>query len=153
MMNASGGVLHIERRIDAPVEDAFDAFINPTLLREWAAPSGHYNEHVEVDVRQGGQYRREMRFPDGSLHTLMCVYEEIDPPFRLVYTFGFETIPDVPATRVSVDLRGDGGGTHVLVSHGPFSSAEHQAPFEDGWNDCMDKLARLFVRSVGIAQA
>ena len=51
----------------------------------------------------GRQYRREMRFPDGSLHVLVGEYPEIDAPRRLVYSYAWETIPG-PDTRVEIEL-------------------------------------------------
>lgn len=136
-------VLEIRRTFDAPRERVFEAFRDPALLREWAAPDEHTNERVEVDFRVGGRYRREMRFPDGSLHVLRGEYLEIDPPRRLAYTYTWQTLPDFPETRVEVDFLERDGGTELRLVHAGFGTLDDADAHEGGWADCLDQLAAL----------
>lgn len=135
--------IEIHRTFRAPPERVFEAFRNPALLREWSAPGEHRNERVESDFRVGGRYRREMRFPDGSLHVLSGTYREIDPPRRLVYTYVWETL-SVGETLVEIELTRRGGGeTELHLVHSGFDDASFAANHEHGWGDCFDLLARL----------
>ena len=139
---ATGHVLEIRRTFAAPPERVFEAFRNPALLKEWAAPREHRNESVEVEFREGGRYRREMRFPDGSLHVLSGTYLEIDPPRRLVYTFVWETLP-LPPTRVQIELEPREGGTELRVLHSGFDDAEQARDHQGGWAETLDRLGDL----------
>jgi uncharacterized protein YndB with AHSA1/START domain len=61
-------VLRLERRFDAPRDRVFDAWTNPDVLREWwsAMPSMSPGE-IDVDLREGGRYRMEMRTGTGDV--------------------------------------------------------------------------------------
>lgn len=137
-------VLEIRRTFPASAERVFEAFRNPALLREWAAPDEHINEHVEVDFRVGGRYRREMRFPDGSVQVLKGVYREIDPPRRLVYTYVWETLPG-PETLVEIDLEESGDVTELRLVHSGFVSRDLCDGHDQGWRQCFRRLDGLLV--------
>jgi uncharacterized protein YndB with AHSA1/START domain len=134
--------IEIRRLFRASPERVFEAFQNPALLREWSAPGEHRNERVEVDFRVGGRYRREMRFPDGSLQVLSGTYREIDPPRRLVYTYVWETL-SVAETLVEIELTPRGSETELRLVHSGFDDAAFAANHERGWGDCFDQLARV----------
>lgn len=136
-------VLEIRRTFDATAEEIFEALRDPELLREWAAPDEHRTEAVETDFREGGSYRRRMRFPDGSVHLLRGEYLEIEPPRRLVYTYRWETIPDAPDTVVEIDLRERDGGTELRLVHSGFEAGETADDHRGGWESCLDRLAKL----------
>lgn len=138
-----GRVLEIRRTFPAPAERVFEAFRDPELLREWAAPDEHRTESVEMDFRPGGRYRREMRFPDGSLHVLSGEYLEIEAPRRLVYSYVWETVPDAPETRVEIDFLERDGGTEVRLVHSGFGTGEMAEDHAAGWESCFDRLAEV----------
>lgn len=138
--------VRITRTFNARPQQVFAAFANPALMKQWAAPREHRNERVDVDFRPGGRYRREMRFPDGSLHVLSGTYREIDPPRRLLYTFVWETIPELGETLVTVEFRSVGELTEVTVVHEGLIE-EARGDHEAGWNDSFDRLAKLLHRA------
>lgn len=134
-------VLEIRRRFSASPEEVFEAFRDPELLRDWAAPREHRTESVEQEFRVGGRYRRELRFPDGSVHVLAGEFREIEVNRRLVYTYRWETLP-VPDTLVEIDFRPtEDGGTELRLVHSGFESADTAAEHEGGWAQCFDQLA------------
>ena len=141
-----GHALEIRRTFAAPAERVFEAFRDPELLRGWADPGDHRTERMEMDFRPGGRYRREMRFPDGSLHVLSGEYLEIDAPRRLAYTYVWETLPDAPETRVQIDLRERGGETEVRLLHSGFATGEMADDHRIGWESCFAQLADLVER-------
>ena len=136
-------VLKIRRTFDATAEEVFEALRDPELLREWAAPDEHRTEAVEMDFREGGSYRRRMRFPDGSVHLLRGEYLEIEPPRRLVYTYRWETIQEAPDTVVEIDLRERDGQTELRLVHSGFEAGETADDHRGGWESCLDRLAKL----------
>ena len=141
-----GRVVEIRRRFAAPADRVFEAFRDPELLREWAAPAEHRNERVESDFRVGGRYRREMRLPDGSLHVLSGEYLEIDPPRRLAYTYVWETMPGAPETRVEIDFLEREEETEVRLVHSGFGTEEMADGHRTGWDACLRQLADLLRR-------
>lgn len=136
-------VLEIRRTFEASPTRVFEAFRDPQLLAEWAAPGEHRTERVESDFEVGGRYRRTMRFPNGSRHVLSGEYLEIDPPHRLAYTYCWETIPGAPETRVAVELTAADGGTEVRLVHSGFEAEETAEDHRSGWQTCFDQLAEL----------
>lgn len=139
-------VLEIRRTFAARPDRVFQAFRDPGLLRQWAAPDEHRNEAVEQDFRVGGAYRREMRFPDGSLQVLTGTYREIDPPRRLVYTYRWETL-DMPETLVEIDLTATSEGTELRLAHSGFASPDFAEGHDSGWRQCFGRLDSLLLEA------
>jgi uncharacterized protein YndB with AHSA1/START domain len=79
--------------------------------------------------------------PDGEPFHLSGEYLEIDPPWRLVYTFNWEEpTPDDAETVVDLSLGSDGTGTRLVLSQGPFRTGERLALHRDGWTESFEKL-------------
>ena len=53
------------RFFDAPREQVFEAFCDPSLLARWWGPKGFTNTIYELDVRRGGHWRSVLHAPDG----------------------------------------------------------------------------------------
>ncbi len=64
MTEESGHVVRIERTFAASVEDVFDAWTSPEVMRRWfhCAPDWD-TPAAEVDLRVGGRVRVVMRRP------------------------------------------------------------------------------------------
>ena len=62
-------------------------------------------------------------------------YLEVDPPGRLVFTWGWEGNPDVPpgSSTVEVSLEPEGTGTVLTLRHIGLPNGEAAAMHEDGW--------------------
>src|SRR3954447_14604623 len=92
MATSEGAVVRVERRIAAPREKVFDAWTDPSVLRDWwsAMPTMSPGA-IEVDLREGGRYRMEMRADDGQVHTVVGEYREVRGPERVAYTWTWES--------------------------------------------------------------
>ena len=90
----SGRVVEVERRIAAPREEVFVFLTDPDKYTEWMG------EAVELDPRPGGVYRVRMN----SDRVALGEYVEVDPPSRVVFTWGWEGDGAVPpgSTRVEI---------------------------------------------------
>src|SRR5262249_17479359 len=89
--NSSGGKLTertvvITRIFDAPRELVFKAWTDPVHVARWWGPKGFTNPVCEIDLRVGGELRIVMRAPDGAEHPMKGVFQEIEPPARLVFS-------------------------------------------------------------------
>ena len=134
-------VLTVERRIAAPPETVFDAWLDPEIVRHWlfATPDG-IMERVKIDPRVGGRFLIAER-RGGELAEHFGEYLEIERPHRLVFTFA--AIRDSGYTRVTVTIAPDGEGSRLTLVH---EMDPQWAEYEDrtcqGWTTILDGLAR-----------
>jgi uncharacterized protein YndB with AHSA1/START domain len=54
------------RVIGAPPDTIYQAFSHPASLMQWLPPSGMSGRALEYDFRDGGRYRIELRYEDGT---------------------------------------------------------------------------------------
>ena len=130
--------LTVERRIAAPPEKVFDAWLDPEGLGRWlfATPDG-VMEKVEVDPRVGGGFTIvERRGADLAEH--FGEYVALDRPRRLA--FDFWTSMSAERTRVTVTLAPDGEATFLTLCHDGVW-ANYEARTRQGWTMIVDNLA------------
>jgi uncharacterized protein YndB with AHSA1/START domain len=140
-------VLRLERLLDASPERVFAAWTDPDLLRRWwAAQPDWTTPEARTDVRVGGRYRLSMQDADGTVHTVVGEYLEVDPPRRLVYTWQWEPqgdpAPTGVVTVVEVDFVADGSATRVVLEQRGFDGEADRDEHDHGWRGCLDKLER-----------
>ena len=135
--------LVIDRVFDAPPERVFAAWTDTAQLAQWYGPEGMACEVFENDVTPGGRYALVMRSGEGEYH-LSGTYEEIEPPRRLVMTWKWKTGDDT--TRVTIELRPEGDGTHLRVTHTGFAGAEQASSHNEGWTSSLNDLERYLTR-------
>ncbi|MEP6813261.1 MAG: SRPBCC domain-containing protein [Actinomycetota bacterium] len=146
MAKVEQGVVRVQRRFEAPRERVFDAWTDPKVLREWwaAMPTMTPGE-IDVDLREGGRYRMQMRAETGEVHTVVGEYTEVRRPDRIAYTWEWETNDKAMAgsasSLVEVEFAADGDGTSVTLTHSGFGSPEVAGMHEHGWNGTFDSLA------------
>ena len=100
----------LEVRIEARPETVFEFFVDPEKMSRWKGTS------AELDPRPGGTYRVG-GIAGGA--TVVGEFVEIDPPRRLVFTWGWEGDDDVPpgSSTVEVTLTPDGDATVLHLVH------------------------------------
>ena len=131
--------LSVERRIAAPPERVFDAWLDPGAVGRWlfATPDGTM-EKVEVEPRVGGRFMIAER-RGATLAEHFGEYVEIDRPRRLA--FDFWTSFSEERTRVTVTIAAEGGGSLVTLTHeGVWADWEEKT--RQGWATILDGLAR-----------
>lgn len=137
---ARGEALEVRRTFAAPRQRVFEAWTRPDELKRWAAPGPMSTPLAEVDLRVGGRYRIHMRSPDGAEHRVVGEYREVDPPKRLVYTWTWETNPDVTDSIVTVEFHDRDGSTEVVLRHEGLPSVDSRERHASGWSQCLEKL-------------
>lgn len=143
-MNTEAGAdldltLMVRKTIQANATRVFDAWTQPASLEQWWGPGEVRCTGAEVDLRVGGSYRIANEFPDGRVVWIGGVFEEVDPPRRLVYTWGQEA--DTATELVTVRFEERGGATEVIVLHQRIGSETMRDGHELGWLGCLDGLA------------
>lgn len=135
--------LILTRDLKVPRERVFAAWTDPALASQWWCPSGCTLLGCEMDVRPGGKWHRSMRVSDGSVITKYGVYREVEPPGRLVFTYGSDygngTVD--PETVVSLTFTDVPGGTRLTLWHTEFQDVAVRDSHIGGWTTTVEKLA------------
>ncbi len=134
--------VRIRRTFDAPIEEVFDAWTSPEVMRRWfhCAPDWETPE-VEVELCAGGKVRVVMRRPDGTETHADGQYTVIDRPHRLVMTWTFD---DDPTNEQLIELtfsESDASTTVVMLNSGISTDRRRDAQ-DQGWHGCFDELER-----------
>ncbi len=132
--------LEIERRIAARPETVFSFFVDPERYRKWQGIE------AELDPRPGGAFHVTMT--GRSRTKLIGEFVEIDPPRRLVFTWGWEQFDGMPegmlvpprSTTVEVTFTEDAGGTILRLRHGGLPADAAVQFHSVGWNTTLDRL-------------
>ena len=76
-----------------------------------------------------------------STHIPSGTYEEIVANEKLVFSWSWADSDEV--TRVTIELREVGNNeTELTLTHVGFAVTEVRDHHEEGWNGCLDKLAK-----------
>ena len=129
----------VARRIAAPPERVFDAWLDPELAAKWlfATPDGAM-ERCEIDARVGGRFRIDERRGD-EVASHEGEYLEIDRPSRLV--FDFWTSFSEERTRIAVTIAPDGVGSLITLTHEGVW-ADYEEKTRQGWGMVLEGLAK-----------
>ena len=132
----AGTDLRVERevQIDASPETVFAFFTDPAKMVRWKGSS------ATLDPRPGGVYRVEMNEQAIALGE----YVEIDPPHRVVFTWGWEGgfgSLEPGQSTVEITLTPVGGGTLVHLVHSGLPTQESAEAHGQGWDQYMPRLA------------
>jgi|KBSMisStaDraftv2_1062788.scaffolds.fasta_scaffold23625_3 uncharacterized protein YndB with AHSA1/START domain len=127
------GVIEREILISASPETIWELLVDPKQMTRWMGLE------ASVDLRTGGIYR--VRVLSG--HVASGRYVEIDPPRRLVYTFGWEhenaaVLPG--STTVSFELTPRPEGTLLRFTHSNLPTTESVASHTHGWEHYLERL-------------
>jgi uncharacterized protein YndB with AHSA1/START domain len=136
--------LRLKRHYPVPVEKVFRAWTDPQALKLWFGPSDDGKILVsETDLKVGGRYRIVMQMASGEEHRVGGVYREIVPNEKLVFTWAWESTPE-RESLVTVQLKGAGGGTDMLLTHENFFDEPARDRHQHGWTGALDKLEKYF---------
>jgi uncharacterized protein YndB with AHSA1/START domain len=123
-----------EVRVDAAPETVFEFFTDPEKMVRWKGTA------ATLDPRPGGVYRVELN----EQAIAKGEYVEVDPPRRVVFTWGWEgdfaaTPPG--STTVEITLTPDGDATIVRLVHRDLPTPESVEAHAQGWDQYMARLA------------
>jgi uncharacterized protein YndB with AHSA1/START domain len=123
-----------EIKIAASRETVWELLTDPDEAIRWMGQAATF------DVRPGGLYRVEV-VPG---HTAKGEFLEVDPPRRLVYTWGWEGEAVEPgSTTVEFELIESGEGTLLRFRHRDLPNAEAAASHAHGWDHYFERLSAV----------
>ena len=129
------GELVKEIWIDAAPDTVFPYLVEPELLTKWIGEES-WNE-----PRPGGVFR--LKFDSENI--VRGEFVEVDPPRRVVYTWGSEERESLPAgsTTVAFDLEPENGGTRVRLRHSDLPTEYEVEQHNKGWDHFLPLLAQV----------
>ena len=133
-MDATTETTSIERTISiaASPETVWEFFVDPEKLTRWKGMK------ADLDPRPGGVYFCEV-IPG---HTARGEYVELDPPRRLVFTWGWDGQEGVPpgSSTIEVELTPAGDGTSLHFVHRDLPTTESAESHAHGWDHYLPRL-------------
>ena len=121
--------------IDASPDKVFPYLVEPELLTRWIG------EESWNDPRPGGVLRLKFN----SENIVRGEFVELDPPRRVVFTWGSEERESLPvgSTTVAFDLEPENGGTRVRLLHSGLPTAHEVEQHSKGWDQFLPELAKV----------
>jgi uncharacterized protein YndB with AHSA1/START domain len=137
-VETTADITSVEREIeiDASPETVWEFLVDPDRATRWMGQSASF------EPRPGGLYRVEV-IPG---NTARGEFVELDPPRRLVYTWGWESGPEGPnrvppgSTTVEIELVPNGEGTTLRFSHHGLPGTEAAKSHAHGWDHYLERL-------------
>ncbi|HEX5696013.1 MAG TPA: SRPBCC domain-containing protein [Acidimicrobiia bacterium] len=126
-------VVH-ELVLPAPPEAVFAMFVEPEQLVRWIGIS------ADLEPRPGGRFRFEVmpgQHCEGSFVT-------VDPPHRLVFTWGWTeasmgVAPGSSSVEVTFTAQGE-NSTRLRLVHSGLETGDSRLLHDDGWNRFLSRL-------------
>jgi uncharacterized protein YndB with AHSA1/START domain len=136
-VDATTESISVEREIAiaASPETVWELLVEPDSAMRWMGQT------VTFDLRPGGEYRVEV-IPG---HVASGEFVEIDPPRRLVHTWGWEGEAGVPpgSSTVEYELIPTGDGTLLRFTHRDLPTAEAAESHAHGWDHYLQRLTAV----------
>jgi uncharacterized protein YndB with AHSA1/START domain len=122
-----------EIKINASPETVFAFLVDPVKLRRWMSIGGQWQPVA------GLPYRLEMTKEDIAVGNFV----EVDPPRRLVLTWGWDgedAITKPGSSTVEFTLQPDGSGTLLRFVHRDLPTPESVRQHNEGWEYFLGRL-------------
>ncbi len=132
-------------RLTASPERVFHALTSDEIIDWWVRPGIFDTTDWKGEVKVGGRWRSSGMFR-GTPYTLEGEYLEIDPPRKLVHTYGVGT-PWGPTT-VTYLLETLETGTHITLRHSCFTVRENCAGNCIGWETSFEQLVKTLQKTL-----
>jgi uncharacterized protein YndB with AHSA1/START domain len=119
--------------IAASPDTIFDFFTDPDKMIQWMG------RDADLDPRPGGVMRCDINGRDVASGEFV----ELDPPHRLVFTWGWESEESQTrpgSSTVEVTLAEQGDETLVTLRHRDLPTPQSREAHTHGWNHYLDRL-------------
>src|SRR4029453_4751613 len=152
----------VARVFPVPPEEAWRAWSESDLVKQWGGPTCFSCPVADVDLRVGGRTLVAMRAPaefGGGDTYSTWTYTEVLPHTRIAYVFNFEDpqgqglfpadlgmpagIPDDGEHQVIFDDLGGGRTKMTMVEHG-YANENARNLSQAGLEQCIDKMEAIW---------
>ena len=124
-MIAGDRAVEVEQRISASPETVFSYLTDPLKFILWMGVG------ADLDPRPGGAFRIDA----DRGYIAVGEYRDVDPPRRLLMTWGWQGDESVPpgSTLVEITLTPDGAGTLLRLRHTGLPDEKSRESHRGGW--------------------
>ena len=143
--------LSITRKLAAPPDRCFRAWIDPGALKGWFGPGANEVVLAETDLRVGGRYRVVMRSLGGEEHEVGGEFREVVTNRKLVFTWAWRSTPE-RQSLVTVEFAPAGDATALTLTHEHFADEAARDRHRQGWIGSLEKFAGLVESSFAQVQ-
>lgn len=135
--------LTVRKTVPAPIEDVFNAWLDPNMLMKFMIPmEGARVPKAEVDPREGGKFSILFMAGDDELpHS--GTYKEISRHTRLAFTWQSPFSVDDSTVTLTFTPKGD-TSTDVELYHEKFASEDSRDSHKNGWTSILETLSKSF---------
>ena len=139
--------LTIDRTYPVAPEKVWRAWTDPEALKRWWGPEpGTTVSLVELDVRVGGRFRIVFG-PTGAEHEAAGVYQVVDRPRKLAFTWCWPNSTPDRVSLVTIQFMPAAGGTELLFRHDGFFDQAAADGHKRGWSGAFGSLDR-YIQSI-----
>jgi uncharacterized protein YndB with AHSA1/START domain len=133
-------MVHVTHRFSASPQRVFDAWLSPVMIGKWMFGPALRDEeivHIRVDARVGGSFSFLVRRQDQEIDHVGR-YLEMDPPRRLVFTWGIARFGG--DSRVTIEIVPAGSGCELTLTH----------EIDPAWADYADRTREGWTRMLAV---
>jgi uncharacterized protein YndB with AHSA1/START domain len=154
--------LIVTRVFDAPVEQVWKAWSDPSFVMRWWGPEGFTSPLAQMEFREGGTSLVCMSSPEYGNHYSTWQYERIVPLHRIEYIHNLSDKDRNPVDPVSMGMPPDfpqgqrhtvnfkdlgNGKTEMTVTEHNWTVGQMMEMSKLGLEQCLDKMAASFARA------
>ena len=134
--------VQIEWNFSHPPAKVWQAWTDPSIAQLWfgSDPAGKVLD-ASFDVRVNGSFSVTFVNSDGTEFTCQGVYQEIDAPNRLVFTWGWTNQPEVNEL-ITLQFAPAEGGTSMLFEQSNIDLGTALHNYAEGWQSTFQKLEK-----------
>lgn len=155
-------LIEVERVINTPVDQLFNAFSNSEAIDAWWWPEGLFCDTAEIDFVEGGRYFINMKGHDLSLGGMTGRYEEIVTNKLIRMTDQFANEHGQPISAQEANIPGEWPETvHIVFAFDDLGKNKSRVKLTQegippeaqkdcilGWNQMFDKLERFLKSNI-----
>ena len=143
----SDDVIRIEISFNASIEKVWNAWTDPHLVLQWfgSDPNGKGVKAV-LDVQPGRHYEIAFKDGDGTEHTCMGKYLNVEKFKQLSFTWEWKNEPGVQSL-VTVLLSARNNTSHMIFEHKNVGAASAHN-YLVGWKATFSKLEEVLRHSI-----
>ncbi len=141
MRHSSKASIELTWVFSVPPSVLWQAWTEPRIAAKWfgSDPDGTVSSAV-FDVRPGGSFEVTFQNADGTEHTCFGVYEEVEYPRKLSFSWKWKSSPDI-VEHVQVQFAPIPQGTQMTFEHSDIKRGTGHN-YAEGWKKTFRKLER-----------
>ena len=142
MSSESQHSVQISWKFPHPPEILWQAWTDPVMARLWfgSDPAGQVLD-ANFAVQLNGVFSVTFANADGTEFTCRGIYKEIQPPHKLIFTWGWANQPEVDEL-ITLQFSPDEHGTLMLFEQSQIDPQTALHNYEEGWRSTFQKLEK-----------